>query len=172
MKIVKLTQGKETMVDDDDYDRVMSEGKWYADWNAHTKSFYARRQRTYFENGVRKQYPIRLSRFIMGIERGDKILVDHCNHNTLDNQKCNLRLATESNNSSNKRVYSNNKSGFIGVSWRNSRKKWVVQARKDGKPVHLGYFNNKEDAAGVYDMFVSKNRGAFAKTNLYSNMNI
>lgn len=87
----------------------------------------------------------RLYRFILDII--DKsIIVDHINHNGLDNRKCNLRICTNSQNLCNCNLPKNNKSGHKGVYWESTRNKWNTQITLNGKCVHLGIFDNIEDA--------------------------
>jgi len=86
--------------------------------------------------------PILMHRFILPVEN----FVDHINHNKLDNRKCNLREATNQQNIMNSRIKSTNKSGFKGVSRDNKRNKWSATIGFNYKTIHLGRFNNKEDA--------------------------
>ena len=76
----------------------------------------------------------------------DKRCVDHIDRDKLNNHKSNLRYATNSENNMNKSRQSNNTSGAIGVSFRKDRNKWRATIQKDGKLIHLGYFETKEGA--------------------------
>lgn len=85
-----------------------------------------------------------LHRFIMNCP--SDLVVDHINHNPLDNRKCNLRVCDIRHNSINKKRMSNNKSGATGVIWEKSRNKWRAQIVVNGSSIVLGRFNNIEDA--------------------------
>jgi len=43
------------------------------------------------------------------------------------------------------------KTRFTGLSWLQSKKRWVARILIDGKRTHLGYFQDEEDAARKYD---------------------
>lgn len=88
-----------------------------------------------------------LHRFIMC--PSDDLVVDHINHNPLDNRKCNLRICTQQENSFNKKKMSNNTSGVIGVLWRKDINKWIAQIRINGKYIYLGCFDTLEQAIEV-----------------------
>ena len=71
---------------------------------------------------------VRMHRLIMNV-KDKKIVIDHINHNTLDNRKNNLRIATNSQNNMNKRLLSNSTSGITGVSWDKRKEKgdpWIL----------------------------------------------
>jgi hypothetical protein len=75
----------------------------------------------------------------------ENIFIDHKNHNTLDNRKCNLRMCSISNNSRHRKgINVNNKSGYRNVSW--IRGQWVVQLQVNGKNTKLGKFDNIDEA--------------------------
>ena len=76
----------------------------------------------------------------------DSTMVDHENHDKLDNRRCNLREATPFINAKNKSMMSNNKSGFNGVSCNNLAQKWRASIRVAGKGIYLGCFSKKCDA--------------------------
>jgi len=75
-----------------------------------------------------------------------EMLVDHRNHNSLDNRDDNLRLCTSSQNQMNKCLATTNTSGKTGVSYNQRTKKWTAQLRKDKKSVFSGYYETKSDA--------------------------
>lgn len=73
-------------------------------------------------------------------------VVDHIDHNTLNNRKSNLRICTNQQNVTNSRVPKNNKSGYKGVYWCSSRQKWQAQVTINNKTKYIGRYNNLEDA--------------------------
>jgi len=72
--------------------------------------------------------------------------VDHINGVRADNRWCNLREATAHENHKNREMSDKNTSGFVGVSWNESRGKWCAQITVMRKAMNLGRFTHKEDA--------------------------
>lgn len=74
--------------------------------------------------------------------------VDHKNGELTrnDNRKCNLRIATRSQNNMNKTKQSNNTSGVTGVGWHKASNKWAAYIIVNKQQIHLGLFNKFEDA--------------------------
>lgn len=72
--------------------------------------------------------------------------IDHKNGNKGDNSIANLREVTHVVNSHNQSFRSTNRSGIHGVSWNRRAGKWVAQIMANGRKLHLGYFNSKEEA--------------------------
>lgn len=93
----------------------------------------------------RGSYRIHLHHLIIGHPPKNKV-VDHINRDRLDNRRENLRFVSQHINSLNTGMFSHNTSGHRGVVWDASRNKWVARAKIAGKEVHLGRFENKEDA--------------------------
>lgn len=90
--------------------------------------------------------------------------IDHINLDPSDNCWTNLRLATHSQNGSNKRRAAGNTSGFKGVSWDKNRKKWAAKIKVKGKAMTLGRFNTAETAYDAYCDAARKHFGQFART--------
>jgi hypothetical protein len=66
--------------------------------------------------------------------------IDHRNSVRDDNRIRNLRLADQSENSQNqRRARSDNKSGYLGVSWDKKAQQYRAQLHLDGKIVHASY---------------------------------
>jgi hypothetical protein len=91
---------------------------------------------------------VRMHRLIMNV-RDKNMIVDHINHNTLDNRKNNLRIASSSQNNMNKTKQSNNTSGITGVSWDKRKKKWRAYIKINNKHSELGLYDNFEDAVNT-----------------------
>lgn len=73
--------------------------------------------------------------------------IDHINGDKIDNRIENLRdVTTEINNKNKLLVSSKNTSGYSGVSWVKSKKKWKAAIMVDKKKKFLGYFHDKEKA--------------------------
>ncbi len=99
----------------------------------------------------------------LGVGRG--VLVDHINHNGLDNRKSNLRLCTGSQNIINCFLIKSNTSGYKGVSWDKKNKKWLVVIRVNGRKTHIGRYACIKEAAFAYDVEAIKYHGEFANLN-------
>lgn len=147
MKEISLTQGKFTAVDDDDFDHLNQ-----FRWVYHNQGYAAR-----WLNDKRRWSL--MHREILGVD--DDLDGDHINHNRLDNQRCNLRTATRSQNIQNSSKRVNTSSNFKGVSWHKNIKKWQAYIGK----ISLGYYENPIDAALAYDAKAKEIFGDFACLN-------
>jgi len=74
----------------------------------------------------------------------EKEVIDHIDHNKLNNAINNLRQVTRSENSKNLSKFKSNTSGHSGVF--QDRGKWRAKITADGKTKYLGTYNNKNDA--------------------------
>jgi hypothetical protein len=154
---IKLTQNQYTLVDFDDFCRLICY-KWYAYDNGNT--FYA--VRPGFFNG----FPcfIRMHRVIMSAKRGE--VVDHIDRIGLNNCKYNLRVVTPAENRlNNRRGFNSPTSKYKGVFYDKRRSKFRAVLSIDGKKKHLGYFENEIDAARAYDAAAKMYRKDFAVLN-------
>jgi hypothetical protein len=75
--------------------------------------------------------------------------IDHINRVTSDNRICNLRSATRSENMHNTSIGINNTSGHVGVSWHKQSKKWMAHIRVNCKKIHLGRFDDINEATAA-----------------------
>lgn len=102
---------------------------------------------------------IRMHRLIMGAAPG--VEVDHINGDTLDNRRCNLRVATRLEQSRNTGMRKNNSTGFKGVSYIEKLRKFRAYIVVNRKQIHLGLFVKAEDAAAAYEKSASELFGEF-----------
>ena len=107
----------------------------------------------------------RLHRFLMG--PSDNKVVDHINHNKLDNRKSNLRICSIQQNimNSSKQKRRNTTSKYKGVCFYKQNRKWVVHISINGKLKSLGYYESEEEAAIAYDKAAILHFGEFASIN-------
>lgn len=73
-------------------------------------------------------------------------IIDHINGRVDDNRICNLRNVSKSANGRNRRISSNNASGFSGVSFRSDQGKWHAAGGDGKKRRHLGLYDTKSEA--------------------------
>jgi hypothetical protein len=78
--------------------------------------------------------------------------IDHKDRNKLNNSKDNLQLVTCFENSHNLSKHPKNTSGYTGVHWRTSTKKWRVTMASDNRIYELGHFSDIIEAAEAYDI--------------------
>jgi hypothetical protein len=98
----------------------------------------------------------------------NKRCVDHIDRNKLNNHISNLRYATDSQNNMNKSRQSNNTSGIVGVYFCKDRNKWRAVIKKDRNPIHLGYFETKEEAIEARSKAEEKYFKEFRAQNIYN----
>lgn len=158
MKYIELTQGKRAIVDDEDYD-------WLNQWNwcaSETKpEIYIAYRKRRVGSGAWKG--LRMHRLIKSPPLD--MLVDHKNHDTLDNRKCNLRVCSVSQNNANRRPSIGKSSKYKGVRWSGHRNKWYAEIKTHSKGIHIGQFETPEQAAVAYDKQAIELFGEFAYTN-------
>ena len=87
--------------------------------------------------------------------------IDHVNRNRADNRFENLRLATPGQQNGNHPIRSDNASGFRGVSWNKSKKKWRAHLQVKDCRKFLGYFAVKEEAVAAYQKAAADHFGEF-----------
>lgn len=118
-------------------------GKWYPHWNPHTNSFYVYGMKKQITG--EKRNAERLHRWLL--DNPENLVVDHINHDSLDNRISNLRAVTNAENIRNRKsLQSNNKSGVNGVYWYKSRNKWHASFRFNNQRIFVGYYATKEEA--------------------------
>lgn len=75
--------------------------------------------------------------------------IDHIDGDPSNNRIENLREATNTQNNYNKTKYSRNTSGYKGVSWNKSAKKWEAYVTIDGERKYLGIYEDMQDAVQI-----------------------
>jgi|HubBroStandDraft_4_1064222.scaffolds.fasta_scaffold03171_8 hypothetical protein len=153
-RLIPLSQGQFAKVSPEDYDYLMK-FKWHAQWDSRGQNFRAHRIEM-----KPKQHGVYMHRQIMGVTVRE-IEVDHWNHDALDNQRGNLRLATRKQNNCNQRIRKDNTSGHKGVSWNSRHKRWCAQVNIDGKRVLIGRFKSIDDAVSAYEDVARRVHGEF-----------
>lgn len=136
------------MVDDEDFERLVKY-RWQA--TKIRNSFYATRN-TYLGN-YKSEHGY-MHRMIMKTPKG--MVTDHIDGDGLNNQKSNIRICTQRENSLNRPhgLQKNNYSGFVGVSWYSPSGKWRARTKMWGKCIHLGHFKTRELAYKEYINFI------------------
>jgi hypothetical protein len=148
--IIKLTQGFETVIDDEDLPLV-SKHSWCANGQPNG-AVYARAK---VDGKV-----IRLHTFLTGAKE-----TDHWDGDTLNNRRSNLRPCTSSQNHANIGPNKKNTSGYKGVVFIERLRKFRATIGRDRRKRFLGYFPTAEDAALAYNAAAQELFGEFARLN-------
>ena len=157
MKKIPLPDGLCTLVDNEDYPRV-KKYTWFTSKGKYGPSCVRTSKKTH---GIQKT--LLLHRVIMNAKHEE--VVDHINHNALDNRKMNLRTCSRSENSRNMKLRIHS-SRFKGVSWHERANKWVAYIWLFGKGTkYLGLFSNEIEAGKAYNCAALKYFGEFGYLN-------
>lgn len=147
-------------IDDEDYDDL---AQWTWTLERRSRRVYARRQS--HEGAVRQLvYMHQHVAARAGLVQG-QYDIDHVDANGLNNCRCNLRLATRSQNNANQRLSVRNTSGYKGVYWSRAARKWAAQIGIAGKRMYLGLFSDEQSAARRYNEAARTHYGEFARVN-------
>ncbi len=159
MKILRLIRAHSThevLYDDTDETLVAAQKWWVVPVG---RRFYA-----YTRINGKTVYMHRLILGLTPCGRGHQD-VDHASGNGLDNRRCNIRIATRSQNNTNL-PGRGGISGYKGVfAYGQTGKKWEACIGVEGRKVQLGVFLSKEEAAAAYDRAARSIYGEFAFTN-------
>lgn len=172
MKKIPLTKGKTALVDDEDYDYLIQFDEWVAieQVSNYHSVWYA----------IGRVSRRLMHRIILGLGNGriDKRIVDHRNHNGIDNRRCNIRVCTHKQNMWNSRrkgigTYGGHEGYGYGYK-PHKRYRGVVASQYfgykvsfvlNGKRIVSEYFDCMHKAAREYNRIVSEHHGEFALLN-------
>jgi hypothetical protein len=154
---IQLTRGYVAIVDPVDAD--LAAHKWCAN---NGKAPYAVRKI------AKSQYAF-MHRVVLSRKLGRELLpselVDHIDGDISNNRRDNLRVATAAQNTRNRRLGSDNTSGFKGATFNKHGGRWTAQIKVDGRLIYLGSFDLPEAAACAYDEAARRYFGEFACCN-------
>lgn len=151
---IPLTQGMVTIIDANKFD-LISNYKWHV----------AKSRENYYAATKINGKTIKMHRILMDVT-DSKIIVDHINHNGLDNRVSNLRICNNHQNIINTSSRKNSTSKYLGVCHKPTKKtklkngemsvtkyakKWVAQIQFNKKKKYIGRFENEIDAAIAYN---------------------
>jgi len=160
-RIIPLTRGYSTVIDDADFEEV-SKRKWFTRDGGGLVYAYRHNPRR-----LRPPAVIALHRQLIAALPGE--IVDHINGDGLDNRRKNLRIATRSENMTNRHNFApaRGRSRFRGVFFRRDCRSqpWCSQIKRHGKTYNLGYHATEERAAEAYDAAVIAFGDPFACLN-------
>lgn len=138
------SSGDKFVFDKSDY-KSISEYCWTSDANG----YFVATKRYKNSNNKTCEERLMLHRFIWENNFGEiknGLVVDHINGKRFDNRKGNLRVVLRSQNSYNQCLSRFNTSGIKGVYYNEKRNKWEAKICFNYKTIHLGFYENKEDA--------------------------
>lgn len=158
MKTILLNTGETTLVDDIDFEFILSFGPWFVAKGHKTKYAQA------YQNEIRRHR--HMHRLIVERAIGSFTgVVDHEDRNGFNNQRFNLRVASKSQNGANRGLNENNTSGFKGVSYCKMTDRWESKISIKGTTYKLGRFNDPVEAAKAYDCAAKSTWKEFAWLN-------
>lgn len=147
---IPLSKGLSALIDEDDY-HIVSKYKW------HSSQGYA--AATLINEGASTS--ILMHRLILNPPPG--YVVDHINGTRSDNRRSNIRICSHAENLCNRPMQANNTSGYKGVSWSKRKQKWQALIESKGRQIHLGYYDNKIEAAAAYAEAAKSIHGQYFK---------
>lgn len=119
-----IVNGEKVFIDDDDINKIKN------------VKLQLSIDKKYVEMRLPKNKLISLHRWLMCADENNAKVIDHINHNTFDNRKCNLRYANTSDNMLNTKISICNNTGFKNISiCKNRKAKWFCQFIENKKRI-------------------------------------
>lgn len=171
MKKIDVGNNKFALIDDEDFELVMFRNDQYAYQKNNEKKWSLKisDKIEYAITNIRKSKnqwcSIKMHQLILGDKLSLHLVCDHRDGNGLNNQKSNLRICTQHQNSFNSRKRSGTKSIYKGVSRLSNSHKWRSYIVINNKQIHLGLFEVEIDAALAYNEKARELFGDFACLN-------
>lgn len=152
-EIFVLNAGRPALVDDADFALVAGK-RWQLHTGTHAAHFYR-------DPVAKKSRMVLMHRLILQPPAG--VVVDHIDHDGLNNQRANLRQCSQAENVRNQRK-TRGRSRYKGV-LQTPNGRWRAEITKDYRNRHIGVFDSEEAAARAYDAAARELFGAFAHPN-------
>ena len=135
-----LPNGSTFSIDSEDIDRI-SKYRWY----------YSKDSGYIVSTGVEATQTF-LHRYILNLKHNDKYIVDHIDRNKTNCCKSNLRIVTVAQNTMNKSLRKNSQTGYVGVCFDNTLKKYVAKIQIGHKGIILGKSFDSTECAQMYNV--------------------
>lgn len=148
------------LVDDEDFP-LLNRFVW-------TKTKGSREAKTFYARTSIRSKKLLAHHLVFG-RMNPTLMIDHRNHNGLDNQKDNLRTATKQQNAWNtEKMKTKHQSKYKGVHFRRNKqgeKRWFVVLRKNYKTFSFGTQDSELEAVRVYNKEAMRMFGEYACLN-------
>lgn len=130
------------------------------------RTFYAVCQTPYSYMGESKR--LNMHDLIMRHDTNSNLVVDHVNHDGLDNRISNLRIVDKSTNQINRaKLNSNNTSGARGIYYNKRDNKWIAAIYRNNKKIVIANSSFKDEVINKLQIYLDNEKGILhgAKTN-------
>jgi hypothetical protein len=148
----KYGKGEFALVDDEDYEELMQH-RWLGTKKGYAVSFKSKRN---------KNTATYIHRLIMNAPK--HLVVDHINHDKLDNRRSNLRICTNGQNRANTKKTSG-ASKFKGVFFNKGAGRPYAKIYCNYEQIYIGTFDTELEAAAAYNTKALELFGDFAYLN-------
>lgn len=144
------------VIDSSDF-QLVSKYTWFKGKRGYPTAHYSRKLKA-------SSRTFTLHRLLFGFpESGD---IDHIDGNKMNNRRENMRLCSHQQNMFNQKKRCTNSTGYTGVSFSKSAKKYEAYIHHNGKKKNLGLYRTAVEAAIARDKAALEYFGEYARLNL------
>ena len=119
-----------------------------------SKRWWHKNQKGYIISTLRRsrRHDIKLHDFLLNPSGLPNVVIDHINRNKADCRRKNLRLVTHQQNSMNRSIGRNNKTGYVGVFFDTSMGRYRAKIGLNNRNINLGYSDDPVECAQMYNI--------------------